>query len=219
MSLDHAGLCRVAVAWLQRSQSAGGHGCHVAVSECRTGFGGEVPDAIGFRAAGVDDGCVIVECKTSRADFRADGAKPHRLQDGMGNWRYYLTLPGLICASELPAGWGLLEANARGHIKPVAGAAAMFPTRHYGNIRAALASWRQAGNPDREIALLTKLLSRVHDPESVNRALASANSEKIRLAGYANDLQLRVRQLEDQVAAFRRGEPPPQLAPRVVRCR
>ena len=62
MELNHSNLCDIAVRWLKRPSSGGGHGCHIAVSEVRSGYSGEVPDAIGFRAAGyIDDGSVVVE--------------------------------------------------------------------------------------------------------------------------------------------------------------
>ena len=120
----HRDLCDIAVKWLQRPNSAGGPGCHVAVSECRTGWTGEIPDAIGFRAAGFEDGSIVIECKVSRSDFLADRRKSHRVSGGVGNWRYFLAPAGVIQADELPQGWGLLEVNRRGHVKALAGVAA-----------------------------------------------------------------------------------------------
>lgn len=121
--MTHADLCALAVKWLKRQNSAGGPGCHVAISECRSGWTGEIPDAIGFRAAGhkQTDGSIVVECKTSRSDFLADRKKAHRLEGGLGNWRYFMAPAGLIRADEVPLGWGLLEVNSRLHIKAVAG--------------------------------------------------------------------------------------------------
>jgi len=71
-----------------------------------------MPDAIGWKGR-----ChsVVVECKASRPDFLADRVKPWR-QDpaiGVGDERYYLAPAGMIGLSELPAGWGLLEAKGR----------------------------------------------------------------------------------------------------------
>src|SRR5690606_30712771 len=122
--MTHADLCALALKWLKRPRSAGGAGCAVAVSECRTGWSGEIPDAIGFRCAEPDPGSVVVEVKVSRPDFLADSKKPHRTSGGVGDWRYYMAPQGIISAVDLPKGWGLLEVNSRGHVKVVAGHAA-----------------------------------------------------------------------------------------------
>ncbi|MDD5701598.1 MAG: hypothetical protein PHU23_06050 [Dehalococcoidales bacterium] len=73
---------------------------------------GEIPDVIGFRG----DYSVLIECKVSREDFKADQNKPHRDHFsgvGMGNYRFYLVQSGLITAEELPEGWGLLYAHPK----------------------------------------------------------------------------------------------------------
>jgi len=71
-----------------------------------------MPDAIGWKKK-----ChsVLVECKASRPDFLADAAKPWRLhpETGVGAERYYLAPGGLLQASDLPDGWGLLEVAGR----------------------------------------------------------------------------------------------------------
>jgi len=76
---------------------------------------GEMPDAIGWKKA-----ChsVMVECKVTRADFLVDREKPWRQKPerGVGSERFYLSLPGLIKAQDLPAGWGLLELR-RGRVE------------------------------------------------------------------------------------------------------
>jgi hypothetical protein len=56
-----------------------------------------------------------VECKSSRADFFIDRAKPFRRkpEKGMGCERFYLTPAGLLASEELPTGWGLLELRGR----------------------------------------------------------------------------------------------------------
>lgn len=89
--MTHSEPCKLAVGWLKRPHSRGGHGCTVAIDECLTGWTGEIPDAIGFRFSGrVGDpgsGTVLVECKVTRSDFLADRSKPHRESGGVGNWR------------------------------------------------------------------------------------------------------------------------------------
>ena len=69
---------------------------------------GEIPDAIGWRAWE----SIMFECKASRADFLKDRDKPFRVcpESGVGDWRFYLTNPGVIHSSdELPDGWGCYE--------------------------------------------------------------------------------------------------------------
>lgn len=68
---------------------------------------GELPDIWG--TTGFDS--VMVEVKTSRADFLADGIKWARREENqrkLGNYRYYLCPVGVIAKEELPEGWGLL---------------------------------------------------------------------------------------------------------------
>ena len=103
--MTHEKLVARAVAWLRRYR------CGVVLSE-QSCVSGETPDAIGWKRA-----ChsVVVECKISRADFLADREKPFRMMPdkGMGCERYYLAPAGLVGASELPSGWGLLEFRGR----------------------------------------------------------------------------------------------------------
>lgn len=124
--MNHQDLCKLAVSWLKRAPSRGGHGCQIAVDECRTGWSGEVPDALGYRfkggSGGRTDGTVLVECKVSRCDFLADQKKPHRVSGGVGNWRYYMAPAGVIEVHELPDKWGLVEVSPRGHLKVLRGA-------------------------------------------------------------------------------------------------
>lgn len=190
--MRHADLCAIAVKWLQRANSAGGPGCHVAVSECRSGWTGEVPDAIGFRAAGsLDDGSIVIECKTSRSDFLADRKKAHRAGGGCGNWRYFMAPEGIIAPDELPERWGLLTVNGRGHVKAVVGLAVKYRQSYAKD--ADIAYWRHEANRDREQFILTKLLNRVGDVEEMNRKLRFAYSEQQRLAKRVNELNERLR--------------------------
>jgi hypothetical protein len=179
---DHQNLCELASAWLRKPNSRGGHGCHVAFTEARAGqYSGEVPDAIGFRAAGWLDGSVLIECKVSRADFLADAKKPHRQDgNGMGRWRYFMCPEGLIRPSELPARWGLLYVDAKQRITAAAGAVCGLPCNQpdgRNRFRDEAPRWTFENETGREVRLLTHLLFRVGDAEQLNRELIKARSE------------------------------------------
>jgi hypothetical protein len=99
-------MVKLAESWLRHS-----YRCGVILSE-QACSSGEVPDVIGWKGQ-----CrsVVVECKVSRADFLADAQKPWRKDPelALGCERLYLAPTGLIAASELPPGWGLLECRGR----------------------------------------------------------------------------------------------------------
>ena len=81
--------------------------CFIILQE--RGSWGEAPDLIGWTYA---NHSILIEAKTSRADFLADLKKPFRIHPskGMGRERWYLTPKGLLDPDELPSGWGLMEA-------------------------------------------------------------------------------------------------------------
>lgn len=100
--LSHAQLVRIATNWLKNTKK-----CHLVASEVVSTTIDEIPDAIGWYSHGWS---ILVECKTSRADFKADQKKPsRRYLVGLGQERYYLAIPGLLDPKELPDEWGLLE--------------------------------------------------------------------------------------------------------------
>lgn len=103
--LTHDELVERAVKWLKST----GH-CGVAAPELIT-WCDEQPDAIGWRSRGAI--CVLIECKTTRADFLQDAKKWFRREpwDGVGNKRYFMTPPGIVFERDLPENWGLLEAG------------------------------------------------------------------------------------------------------------
>lgn len=107
--MTHSELVERAVYWLQ-----GRGGCTFAFSELAAS--GEVPDAIGFRSRW----SIVVECKTNRADFFADGQKRFRRNPatGMGAERYFMVPAGLILPHELPQKWGLLWVYDR-HVRVI----------------------------------------------------------------------------------------------------
>lgn len=199
--LTHAALCALAVKWLKRPHSAGGPGCTIAVSEVKSGWTGEIPDAFGVRATGGRDGSVVVEVKVSRADFLADKAKPHRQAGkGVGNWRYFMCPEGVIKPEEVPEGWGLLWVNGRQHVKAMLGPVA---EKYYGPYTAALELYRHEADFERERWLLTKLLARVGDVESMNQSIRQAYAEQSRLTRVVNDQRERILELERELRRLR----------------
>lgn len=108
----HRELCEIAERWLLGTAK-----CRVAIAEPNCIVTDEQPDAIGF----MPSGSILVEAKTSRADFLADAKKPFRIsaKNGMGNERFYICEPGIISAEDLPQGWGLLHATIGGRVRKI----------------------------------------------------------------------------------------------------
>lgn len=99
----HADLVALAVRWLRRSKR-----CGVVLQEPPPQRAAESPDAIGWYGGY----STMVECKVSRADFRADQRKYGRQRGPRLAWRcYYLAPAGLLAVEEIPDAWGLLEAR------------------------------------------------------------------------------------------------------------
>lgn len=105
-SFSHNELVKIAVKWLYS------YGCGFAVGEkvCYSASG-EVPDAIGFK----NNQSILIECKTSRADFLVDKKKHFRKfpDKGMGNMRLFMCEEGVINPVELPNKWGLLYVKGK----------------------------------------------------------------------------------------------------------
>ncbi|MCK9549306.1 hypothetical protein [Aquamicrobium sp.] len=109
--MTHNELCDIAEKWLR------GH-CKITAKEivaCTATR--ECADAIGFTSSH----SILIECKTSRADFLADLKKPFRQSPelGMGDYRLYLCPRGLIQPNELPPKWGLLWVYEDGNIERI----------------------------------------------------------------------------------------------------
>ncbi len=107
MGALHADLVTKAAAWLKAKR------CSVVITDM-VSSAGETPDAIGFNSFRT----ILIECKASRADFRADALKASRHHGrGMGNERYFLAVAGVLKPEEMPEGWGLLEVWPEGNIR------------------------------------------------------------------------------------------------------
>jgi len=206
MELTHRSLCDVAVKWLKRPNSTGGPGCHVAVSEVASGWSGEIPDAIGFRATGDhSDGSSVVEVKASRSDFLADKKKKHRNGEviGLGNWRYYMCPVDLIKPDELPENFGLLYINKRGHVKPIV---TPFLTTNYNTQKETLEAMKFVANVKRETFLMVRLLSRVGDAEKLNNNLKDARNSSARYEKQLNETSSRLIESQRSLNRLKRRE-------------
>ena len=108
--MTHKNLIKIGKRWLKLQEK-----CNVIISEKSNGT--EIPDILGFKTARHS---VIIECKTSRSDFRADAKKWFRQENlGMGQTRYFLAPLGIIPKEELPPGWGLLEVDGNAVITTI----------------------------------------------------------------------------------------------------
>ena len=109
--LTHGDLVNIAEKWLLKR-------CGFAFSELNT-LSYETPDAIGFRQGG----SILIECKTSRADFLSDKKKIFRANPymGVGLFRFYMCPDGLIKPTELPEKWGLLYVKETGKVSKKVG--------------------------------------------------------------------------------------------------
>lgn len=119
MSFNHKELCELGAKWLASGRH---HQCKAILIEPATCD--ERPDVIGFRYYTPPFGSVVLEAKTSRADFLTDmKKKEHRKEGkGMGKWRYFICPKDLIKPFEIPEKWGLLYVSPTGRIKCVKGA-------------------------------------------------------------------------------------------------
>ena len=114
---SHAQLVEMAGTWL-RSR------CPVVITEMAS-WAGEEPDAIGWRSRG----SILVECKASRADLRADKDKPYRRTEpisadgtrwaGLGDERYFMVPAGMVELDDplLTPGWGVLFVSDKGAVR------------------------------------------------------------------------------------------------------
>lgn len=104
--ITHDQLVQRARRWLENAHG-GKFACGVVMAEFTCTLP-EIPDIIGFNRSR----SILIECKISRTDFKADKYKPHRHYiRGIGNYRYFLTLPHVACAEDVDNGWGLLYAT------------------------------------------------------------------------------------------------------------
>ena len=126
--LTHAKLVAKGVKWL-RGQGGKQWSSPIVCGEL-VAMGIEIPDVIGFSSGG---GSSLIECKTSKSDFKRDKKKMFRSvpQMGMGKYRFYMCPTGLIEKDDLPDSWGLLYVNEKGIVKLI-----VKPKAQYCNLKA-----------------------------------------------------------------------------------
>ena len=87
-------------------------GCVVGMNEIQLAGVG-IADAVAFGITRGHQRGVLIESKTSRADFQRDQKKYHRRYGANAGYgisdRYYISPVGLLSPDEVPEGWGLLE--------------------------------------------------------------------------------------------------------------
>lgn len=108
----HYQLCEEGAKWLKRRKNCERSETpwkYIAVEICV--YGCENPDIWAFNGWST----IVVEVKTSRADFLNDSKKwwrrPGSEECIAGNYRYYLAPKGILRKEDMPPGVGLLEFN------------------------------------------------------------------------------------------------------------
>jgi hypothetical protein len=138
--MKHAELVDIGRSWLAKR-------CPVVITELSS-MAGETPDVIGFegRVHDIGYGTHLIECKISRADFRADAKKYYRRapDKGMGDYRYFMAPRGLLKIEDIPGRWGLLEVTDAGRVHVV------------------VVPLQQEADKRRETSLLISTLRRLH---------------------------------------------------------
>ncbi len=103
-AMSHGKLVAHAKEWLLSAK-----GCNPVFVERGSAKSSEMPDAIGWNS----QSSILVECKASVSDFRADKMKPFRIDSdkGMGRQRFFLFGRSVylsISKDEIPDGWGVV---------------------------------------------------------------------------------------------------------------
>jgi hypothetical protein len=145
--VTHADLVKIAEKWLLGTRK-----CSFVFTELACIATSEIPDAIGFR----DGHSILVECKTSRSDFLADGKKYFRRNPdmGVGSYRFFMAPQGIISTQDLPQGWGLVEVGEKGKPRQIWG--------HKSNIYSQPNHFHFERNLQAECGMMASALRRLH---------------------------------------------------------
>lgn len=182
--------------WLKRQ------GFAVVATELVTGGTAEQADVIGFRS----NCSAVIEAKASRADFLADGRKPHRIAGGLGVYRFYLCPPSVIGVEDLPTGWGLLHSAPRGVIEVLKPSGNLWPP--FGSTVGDWGRFQHEADSRAERGVLYSIARRrslSRSDEQYERRLQAATREAGRLARRNDELSEQVRKLELALYLAERG--------------
>ena len=152
--MTHSDLVKRAAVWLRTHRA-----CTVVGTEFNVQGCSESPDAIGWNFAGH---CVVVECKTSLADFRNDAKKFFRRAGyaPAGSERWYMAPIGVIPHEEIPKGYGLIE------VKPTGGFISYANGKRLSNAGRGWGGETRFDGADRnartETAILVSILRQIH---------------------------------------------------------
>lgn len=125
--ITHSFLVEKGIKWL-KSQGGYRWSCGVVFGELSAATD-EKPDVLGFSS----NSSTLIECKTSKSDFKRDQKKMFRSlpQKGMGKYRFYMCPTDLIKEEELPDKWGLIYVSEGGMAKVI-----KLPENQFNNLQA-----------------------------------------------------------------------------------
>ena len=147
----------------------------------------ECPDAIGWSQRG----SVLIECKASRDDFKADSKKYFRKNGeyGVGEYRYYMAPDGLINVDELPDMWGLIEIDRSGQSRVLRKSEAFrYDARNEHRILLSLLC-RVDMSSDKHVKIKSYNPNRVENTARATFTLAESDRGLKGLDGYLEKLQ------------------------------
>lgn len=109
---SHSDLVEIGAKWVKKVKRF-----PIVAKEMKCSGSREQPDVIAFTS----NSSLMIECKTSISDFKADFKKPERIGvlNAIGNYRLYLAPKGLIGVDLIPEKWGLLEVDEAGVVEEV----------------------------------------------------------------------------------------------------
>ncbi len=108
--MTHADLVKISVKMAHKL------GFPLAITELKaSSTKGEIPDCLAFKGGG---DTLLIECKTSRADFLRDKEKKFKSKSlGMGDYRLFLFCESVnISHNEIPKDWEYIKVNESGEV-------------------------------------------------------------------------------------------------------
>jgi len=139
--MTHSELAKMAEQWLRIKMD-----CPMTAVGA-TLHSGENPDVIGFFDGGDS---VVMECKTSKADFATDKYKPCRRfpENGMGDYRYLAVPVGVFkYGDRIYKNWGVIEFDDEGNFRIEAAPIKFEYSRKDLEIALLVSAMRRSNNP------------------------------------------------------------------------